>query len=75
MCEPRKPIFTSENKSLGKFEIFETKNKARKYIISEKFGMMNMQGKRHQETIDKLMNEPVVDVEEKKERSFWGFGK
>ena len=80
MCENKNPIFEGEDSSLGKFKVFETKNGARKYIVSQKFGMMNMQGKRQQETVMKLMSEPVGEqisekkpVPKKERTGFWGF--
>lgn len=73
MCNEKKPIFIGNNNALGEFKVFETSNKARKYIVSEKFGMMNMQGKVFQEKIKTLI-EVVIEEKPKEEKTgFWGF--
>lgn len=76
MCEKRRVLFESENQDLGKFKIFETKNKARKYIVSEKFGTISMQGKKYQQVIVDLMSEKkesIIEEKSNKNKNFWGF--
>ncbi len=53
----KKPICTGRNAELGKYQIFETANGARLYIKSEKFGLVNMQGKQYQEKARALLAE------------------
>lgn len=53
----KKPICTGRNAELGNYQIFETANGARLYIKSEKFGLVNMQGKQYQEKARALLAE------------------
>lgn len=53
----KKPICTGANAELGEYSIYETANHARLYIQSEKFGLMNMQGRKFQEKAQLLLSE------------------
>jgi len=60
----KKPICTGANSELGEYGIYETANGARLYIQSEKYGLMNMQGRKFQERAIKLLDECRGVVEE-----------